>query len=66
MKNWYHSKTLWINIIAIVAIALQAYFGFVIEPQDQVAILAVINLILRIITHEGLYERSKPEEPPTE
>ena len=53
-KIWYQSKTLWVNLIAIVALIAQAQFGFVIAPEGQVGILAVINLILRAITNEGL------------
>jgi len=54
MKKWIRSKTLWVNIIAIVAIILQAEYGFVISPEVEVAALGMINLILRAITKEGL------------
>lgn len=54
MKKWIRSKTLWINIIAIVAIILQAEYGFVVSPEIEVAALGAINLILRAVTKEGL------------
>jgi len=54
MKKWIRSKTLWVNIIAIVAIILQTEYGFVISPEVEVAALGMINLILRAITKEGL------------
>lgn len=54
MKVWYRSKTLWVNLIAVVALIAQAQYGFVIAPAEQVGILAVINVILRAITNEGL------------
>lgn len=53
-KVWYKSKVLWVNVIAVVAMLVQAKYGFIIEPVDQVAILGVINLILRATTHGGL------------
>jgi len=53
-KKWYLSKTLWVNIIAIAALIAQAQLGFVMSGEEQVAILAVINLILRVVTKEPL------------
>lgn len=52
MKSWYESKTLWANIIALVAIIIQAHTGFVISPAEQAGILTVINMILRAVTNE--------------
>jgi hypothetical protein len=49
VKPWYKSKTVWANVLALI-IAL----GVDLQEQDVVAILAVINLVLRIITKEGL------------
>ena len=54
MKSALKSKTLWINIISIVAILAQAEFGFIIDAESQFALLAVINLLLRAITKEEL------------
>jgi len=62
MKKWYHSKTIWVNAIAFIAIFAQAYAGFIISPEEQMGVLAVINLVLRIITHEGLYEKTETEQ----
>jgi len=46
-KKWYTSKTLWANGIAIAA----SFFApDTITPDLQVKILAVINLILRLVT----------------
>ena len=49
MKKWYKSKTVWTNVIAIV-IAL----GVDLREQEVIAILALINLVLRIVTKEEL------------
>lgn len=54
LKVWYKSKTLWTNIIALIALLVQAQYGFIILPEEQLAILAVINLILRGLTGSGL------------
>lgn len=54
MKKWIKSKTLWMNVIAIAAIILQAEYGFVVSPELELAVLAGINLILRKYTNEGL------------
>ena len=49
MKKWYKSKTVWTNVIAIV-IAL----GVDLREQEVIAVLALINLVLRIVTKEEL------------
>ena len=53
-KEWYKSKTVWINIIALAALIAQTQTGFIISPEEQVAVIVVINLILRFITNTGL------------
>lgn len=56
-KSWYLSKTLWANIISIIAILLVSR-GIEIDTESQAVmatcILAVINLILRIKTNQGI------------
>lgn len=49
MKKWYKSKTLWANLLAIAAV-----FGLDITPDETAAILAVVNILLRLITKEEL------------
>ena len=53
-KRWYTSKMVWVNLLAIVALVAQAEFGYVLDAEAQAAILAVINLMLRMITKQGL------------
>ena len=48
-KKWYRSRMLWTNLIALLAL-----FGFEVNAEEVVAILAVINILLRLITKEGL------------
>lgn len=49
-KKWYESKTLWVNAVGIAAIVTQTQTGFVIDAENQAAILGVINIILRAMT----------------
>ena len=52
-KMWYESKTLWANVLAVVAIAVQGQVGFILTPELQMTALGVINIILRAVTkHE--------------
>ena len=53
-KRWYTSKTLWVNLLAIAAFIAQGQFGYLLDAEAQAALLAIINLILRIITKKGL------------
>ena len=54
-KPWYASKTLWVNAIAFVALLVQSFgTGFVIGAEEQVGILAVLNLVLRLVTKTGI------------
>ena len=59
MKQRYESKTLWVNAIALVAIILQSFTGFIIDPESQAAILIVINLVLRAVTGDEVTFGSK-------
>lgn len=54
MKNWYLSKTLWLNAIAAIALLIQTRYGFIIDAEIQAALLTLINAGLRIITKEPL------------
>lgn len=53
-KKWYKSKTVITNAIAIIAIAFQAEYGFIINPAAQLQILALIELGLRFSTTEAI------------
>ena len=57
MKKWYLSKTLWVNIIALIAIIAQLVTGREIISQGaQGLFLTGINIILRILTkHELIF-----------
>ncbi len=51
MKKWYQSKTLILNILAILAFVVQTLEGQPwFPPLYQVLILGVLNMIVRMIT----------------
>lgn len=54
MKKFWKSKTLWVNLVAVLALALQSATGYAVDPAVQAALLAVINAVLRLITKEKL------------
>ena len=53
-KKFWLSKTFWLNLLAIAAIIVQTQTGYVIGLETQAAILAILNLILRVITNTDI------------
>lgn len=51
-KSIFTSKTVWTNVVAVAATFLAPKLGFAIGAEEQVAILAVVNLVLRAITKQ--------------
>ena len=49
-KPFWQSKTFWVNLIAVAAMVIQSQYRFVVSAEDQLGVLAVINLALRFIT----------------
>ena len=56
-KSILLSKTIWVNVIAVIALFLQNQYGFVLDESLQVEILGIINIILRLITKEPVQWR---------
>lgn len=54
LKYFLYSKTLWANIIALVALLLQSRYGFIISIEEQAAAIVIVNVILRAVTNKGL------------
>lgn len=52
MKKWYLSKVLWANAIAILIFSVQQLTGVipVLTTDVEGTLLAVLNIILRVIT----------------
>lgn len=54
-KQWYLSKTLWVNILALVAVILQGVTGKeILSVETQGIILTVVNILLRLVTKQEL------------
>ncbi len=51
-KKWYRSKTLWVNLIALISLFLNEKVGVPISESEQMAILSVVNIVLRLVTKE--------------
>jgi uncharacterized membrane-anchored protein len=54
IKMPWQSKMLWMNLIAIVAMYIQAHLGFVMSAQDQMVILGFVNIMLRFFTKKQI------------
>ena len=54
-KHIWESKTFWLNSLALIAILGQMITGKeILNPALQTSILAMINLLLRIITNRAI------------
>lgn len=57
MKRWYKSKTLWVNVLTLVAMVLATLTQWPeladVTPQLVYA-LAIVNVLLRFITTQGI------------
>ena len=51
-KVWWQSKQMWVAVIAAIATAVQAKYGFIISPEYQGYILTALMVILRAVTTE--------------
>ena len=50
-KGWWQSKTVWVNIVAGIALIAQSVTGTqILDADTQAAVLAVINIVLRFAT----------------
>lgn len=54
-KSWYHSKTLWVNIFTVAWHFVGPLVGIpTLDNETLVALLAIVNLVLRVITKQPL------------
>jgi len=54
-KKWYQSKTIYLNLIALLLIIVQSSIGIEIIPVEyQATIVAILNLITRTITNSNI------------
>lgn len=50
MKKWYTSKTIWLNLVAVIASVVTAKTGYAIPAEYQAMILTAMNVMLRKVT----------------
>jgi hypothetical protein len=53
-KVWWSSKTIWLNLMALIATILQLKYGLILDATTQGVILSGLNIILRAITKEPI------------
>ena len=54
-KKWYMSRTLYINLIAIILIVVQSSIGVEVIPVEyQSIIVALLNVLTRTITNTNI------------
>lgn len=62
-KSLFASRTFWFNLLAALALAVQQFVvGWPIDAEWQAAVLAIVNVVLRLVTHHPVVVR-KPKEP---
>jgi len=55
MKNWWASKSLWLNILATAVVITQAIQGQPwVNPEYQVFALAILNAFVRLLTNTAI------------
>ena len=52
-KQWYKSKTLWVNVLAIGGALLTALSGEL-ATAGTLGLVAVVNIMLRLVTKSGI------------
>ncbi len=53
-KKWYLSKTIWVNLLALVGAFFNAKCSYEMTAEEIASILVVINIIMRAITKQPL------------
>jgi hypothetical protein len=53
-KQFWKSRIIWINIIGLIAMIVEYQTGVLLNNDIQLAILAVLNMILRFRTDEAI------------
>lgn len=54
VKRVFQSKTIWVNVLALIALFVQEKYGFVVSEELQMQLLTLINIALRFVTHEKI------------
>lgn len=60
--KWYQSKTLWLNILALIASIVQWKYKLIIPGEIQGMILTILNIILRLDTSQAIILSGEKED----
>lgn len=52
MKLWYQSRTVWLNLLVLISAIIDMLMTSGQIPSGVVAVLSLVNLVLRFITKE--------------
>jgi len=53
-KKWYLSRTVWMNVAALLAAIITEAFGYDVDEKYVALFLTLMNLILRKVTKEAI------------
>ncbi|MCX6907484.1 MAG: hypothetical protein NTY01_05520 [Verrucomicrobia bacterium] len=59
-KPWWQSKTIWANALALLGSYVAPQLGAELKAEEQVAILVVVNLVLRLATKGAVDWSARP------
>lgn len=65
MKPWYESKTIWVNVLTVVIVLVTSMMSWPDMQQygaQLTTTLAVVNVILRLITSEGISDGTQQDD----
>ena len=65
MKPWYESKTIWVNVLTVVAVLITSMTSWPDMQQygaQLATALAVVNVMLRLITSEAIGDGSEQDD----
>jgi hypothetical protein len=61
-KSFLSSKVLWVNLLAILALALSTFFDVDLGAGWEAPVLAVVNMILRLVTKQPVGWSDDPDK----
>jgi len=64
MKPWYESKTIWVNVLTVLVVLITSMMSWPDMQQygaQLTTMLAVVNVMLRLITSEGIGDGSEQD-----
>jgi len=65
MKPWYESKTIWVNVLTVLAVLITSMTSWPELQQHGAQLataLAVVNVMLRLITSEAIGDGSEQDD----